>query len=135
MEKIYYLSKFTKLVPKALKKVREFRRKHPFDAIAFTGSSGAALSYLLSYQLKVPLVCVRKNGDGSHYRAPLEGVVGFKRYIIVDDLISSGNTIRRISNRIKEDPRNKNSKLVGVVLYDDTDVWRKSIIDAPIVRI
>ena len=87
-------------------------QKYPFDAIAFTGVSGAALAFILSYELKIPLICVRRDeNDGHHAKVPqmmlpystiLEGALDAKRYLIVDDFIEQGNTIRRILESIDD---------------------------------
>ena len=53
--KIYRVNDFVKVVNKAARSIQTFRRKNPFDAIAFTGTSGAALAYPLSLKLKILL--------------------------------------------------------------------------------
>ena len=103
---------------KAVKLLRLFRRKNPFDAIAFTGTSGAALAYPLSYLLGMPLICVRKSIRDNHFGSKLEGLVSAKKYIIVDDFIESGKTINRITRSIKSE--NKKAKCVGIYLYDQS---------------
>ncbi len=107
---------FLKLVPAAVAKLRTFRRKHPFDALAFTGSSGAAIAFPLSYFLKVPLIHVRKN-DKNHYGMPIEGTLSSKRYVIVDDFIASGSTVRKIIKTVKKEYSHP-AELVGIFLYD-----------------
>lgn len=111
-----YTPRFMKLVPETLKVLKSFRRKHDFDAIAFTGSSGAALAFPLSFFMKVPLIHVRKM-DGSHYQEPIEGSVSSKRYVIVDDMISSGNTINRIIDVINRNYK-RPAKAVGICLFN-----------------
>lgn len=94
-----YGKQFLKLVPLAIKELRAIKKIHPFDAIAFTGSSGAALAYPLSYLMKMPLIHVRKGS--SHYsRGKIEGTVSSKRYIIIDDFIETGASIKRIIKAI-----------------------------------
>jgi adenine/guanine phosphoribosyltransferase-like PRPP-binding protein len=108
-----YGKEFLKLVPKAVKKLRSIKRKYPFDAIAFTGSSGAALAYPLSYLLKMPLIHVRKGN--SHYgMGKIEGTISSKHYIIVDDFIETGSTIKRIIKNISAET---NAKPIGILLY------------------
>lgn len=114
-----YLSKvygkqFLKLVPQAVKKLRAIKRQFPFDAIAFTGSSGAALAYPLSYLMKLPLIHVRKGP--SHYSGgKVEGTISSKRYIIVDDFIETGASIRRVLKAI--DSELDAAKPVAILLY------------------
>lgn len=101
----------------AATKIKKFRRKVKFDAIAFTGSSGAALAYPLSYILGLPLICVRKSPKDSHFGLRLEGYVSASRYIIVDDFIESGRTINKIQRAIKS--KNEAASCVGIYLYND----------------
>lgn len=109
-----YGQQFLQLVPAAVKKLRAIKRKHPFDAIAFRGSSGAALAFPLSYFLKVPLIHVRK--EKSHYgRGTIEGTISSKRFVIVDDFIDMGTTIETI---VKEVKKEMSAKPVAIVLYN-----------------
>ena len=108
-----YGKQFLKLVPLAAKKLRALRKIHPFDAIAFRGSSGAALAFPLSYLLKIPLIHVRKGA--SHYAGgTIEGTISSKRYIIIDDLIDRGTTVKKIISEIK---KNIGAKPVAICLY------------------
>lgn len=63
-----------------------------FDAIAFRGSSGAAVAYPLSYVLGKPLIHIRK--ELGHTYSKVEGMFGAKRVAIVDDFVCSGETLR-----------------------------------------
>jgi hypothetical protein len=76
-----------------------------FDAIAFSGMSGALIAPVLALALNKTLIMVRKFGDDSHSveqrnGALVEGDFGAHRYVIVDDLISSGRTARYIRDQI-----------------------------------
>lgn len=105
----YYLS----LVPAAVKTLRALKKKYKFDAIAFRGSSGAALAFPLSYFLKVPLIHVRKGK--SHYGGgPIEGTISSQRYVIVDDFVDSGRTVKTIVREIKKE---MDAKPVAICLY------------------
>ena len=101
----------------AAAKLKRFRRKVKFDAIAFTGSSGAALAYPISFLLGVPLICVRKSTKDNHSGLKLEGAVSASKYIIVDDFIQSGRTINKINKAIKS--RNEKANCIGIYLYND----------------
>jgi len=112
-----YGKQFLKLIPRAIKKLRAIKRRHPFDAIAFTGSSGAALAYPLSYLMKLPLIHVRKGP--SHYSGgKVEGTISSKRYVIVDDFIETGASIRRVLKAI--DSELDAAKPVAILLYSST---------------
>jgi adenine/guanine phosphoribosyltransferase-like PRPP-binding protein len=117
MEKVYKVEEFAQTVQKATLALRKFRKKHPFDAIAFRGHSGAALAYPLSLRLKVPLICIRKGT--SHTDMKLEGVANARTYLIVDDFIDKGNTIKKIKQEVGRNRYwNQNKpELVGILLY------------------
>lgn len=108
-----YGKQFLKLVPLAAKKLRSIKRKYPFDAIAFRGSSGAALAFPLSYLLKLPLIHVRK-GESHYGSGTIEGTISSKRYIIIDDFIDRGTTVKKIISEIK---KNIGAKPVAICLY------------------
>ena len=112
------MNQFTKAVEKAAKVLRKFRRKVPFEAIAFTGTSGAALAYPLSYLLGVPLICVRKSTRDNHFGYKIEGCMTADTYIIVDDFIESGSTIKKIRKSVESEI--EDTKCVGIYLYHPT---------------
>lgn|SRR5574337_429355 len=108
-----YSKQFVELVPKVAKTLRAIKRKLKFDAIAFRGSSGAALAFPMSYLLKIPLIHVRKGA--SHYTGgPIEGTISSQKYLIIDDFIDRGNTVRTIIKTIKKE---MNAKPVAICLY------------------
>jgi len=131
LSKVYYNDRFIRTIKKSLARVKEFQKSVKFDAIAFTGTSGAALAYILSYTLKKPLICVRKR-DNSHSSMNIEGCVSAKSYIIVDDFIDSGRTVKNIMNKIGK--RMPEAKPVAIFLYDDWG-YKRTFLDIPIKRV
>ncbi len=129
LHNVYHVNVFAKLINKATKQLKAFRQKHPFDAIAFTGTSGAALAYPLSLRLKVPLICVRNPLIKNHSNHMVEGCYSAKRYIIIDDLIDVGNTIKRIVDGIniayKVERAATKPKLIAIWLYGSDTSYRK----------
>lgn len=116
LNKIYETKKFKITVNKVVREIRKIHKKTKINAIAFTGSSGAALAYPVSYITGIPLLCIRKSTKDNHYRNRLEGHVNPKNYIIIDDIIATGRTVKSIRKAIaKESPK---SKLLNVVLYN-----------------
>lgn len=71
-----------------------------FDAIAFTGVSGALLAPPIARECGAGLILVRKAQDNSHAGIALEGALDAETYIIVDDFVSSGDTVRNIIESI-----------------------------------
>lgn len=76
-----------------------------FDAIAVTGLSGNLVGVDLATLLNKNIMIVRKKDEDNHGKLveatqPLQDDV---RYIIVDDFISSGATVKRIHAKIHEE--------------------------------
>lgn len=85
-----------------------------FDSIACCGISGLMVVPQIAELLNKHIVIIRKENDKCYSDFPMEGVTPF-RYIIVDDLICSGETIKHIKNTIYEDcPK---ASCVGVYCY------------------
>jgi adenine/guanine phosphoribosyltransferase-like PRPP-binding protein len=97
------------LVPKLVKNLK----KRNFDAIAFRGLSGAMIAPIVAMRLNKTLIAVRK-GEKAHSCHTVEGDIGAKSYIILDDLIDSGATVRAIVEGIKEEC---NAEFVGFLGY------------------
>ena len=74
--------------------------KIEFDSIAFCGISGALYAPTVAYILGKELILVRKSSEICHSSCVVEGFVHSKKYIIIDDLVAYGSTIRRIQERI-----------------------------------
>jgi len=87
------------------------------DAIAFRGQSGASVAFPVSALTGIPLAHVRKPECSSHVGGNRQ-VVGNSspiRYVIVDDFIDTGDTIRAIYEGIhREFPA---ARCVGILLY------------------
>lgn len=88
-----------------------------FDAIAFTGMSGALIAPLVAQRLQKELLLVRKAGDGSHSGYIVEGGLDCTKFIIIDDLIMSGNTIRNLLEKVKTVC--PNATCSGIILYHE----------------
>jgi adenine/guanine phosphoribosyltransferase-like PRPP-binding protein len=118
---VYNVSEFANLAKKTVHAAQRMMKQIPFDAIAFTGTSGAAMAYILSAEMGIPLICVRKETDNSHYvkgHGHLEGFVQAKRFAFVDDFISSGSTFRRVKEVITS--KMPKAECVGIILYAAT---------------
>lgn len=123
-KKIFDSSDFKKLVTKATAKVKALQKKEKINALAVCGNSGIILGSVLSYRLKIPLLVVRKNGDNKCADSlKVNGILADEcRYLIIDDLISSGDTVKLIASRIKEVAvmyRITNATPVGIMLYHE----------------
>lgn len=111
---------FPKMVEKSITKAEQLKSELKFDTLAFSGMSGAAIAFILSHWLNIPLLCIRKKEENSHFRSSrpscvCEGNLDAKRYLIVDDFISSGNTVNYIIESLAEEiPR---AQCVGMLMY------------------
>lgn len=121
LKSVYEIDKFQKTVQKTINIAEELQKKYHFDTIAFCGMSGAAMSFLLSHWLNIPLICVRKSTDGSHFHNAshkglvCEGNLDAKRYLIVDDFIATGDTVNRIINSIRKEA--PDAECVSMLMY------------------
>jgi adenine/guanine phosphoribosyltransferase-like PRPP-binding protein len=90
-----------------------------FEVIACRGVSGIGFASILAYRMSKGLLVVRKPGEGSHseYRE-VEGCYPNKGggWIIVDDLISTGNTVISIYAAVRRNAQGCEN-LLGVYLY------------------
>lgn len=101
-ETIFSPGNFKELVKKTSKAVSKLKRRLKFQCLAATGNSGLLLAGAISYKLGMPLLIVRKPGDSCHDTLKVNGyrTNGTCRYLILDDLIASGDTVRRIVKEI-----------------------------------
>lgn len=87
-----------------------------FDAFACRGVSGLLMALPLSERMNKGLIIVRKITDNNHgqlteFSHPAE------TYLILDDFVASGETVRAIYNSIPE-----TIKCVGILCYSDVDI-------------
>lgn len=84
-----------------------------FDSIACCGVSGLMVVPQIAELLNKHIIVVRK-GEKCYSEFRTEGVAPF-RYIILDDLICSGSTVKHIKNTLKEEYIR--SSCIGVYCY------------------
>lgn len=84
------------------------------QAIAVTGKSGLSLAFATLSHIDFPLIAVRKGGESSHGHN-VEGTeyVEVTRYLILDDFVFSGETVRNIVKAI-----GPGASCVGVISWD-----------------
>lgn len=82
------------------------------------GLSGVMLLPLLSHETGINCTIVRKKSDRRHSKWIVEGYTEFSRYIIIDDLIESGKTIKYIKKNINLAGANLPAKMEGIILYN-----------------
>lgn len=79
-----------------------YKVRKQFSVIAYTGHSGACIAPIVAYQLGKPLLIIRKELS-SHSSLMVEGIVdGTYRVVLVDDIIVSGETTRRVRAALRK---------------------------------
>lgn len=90
-----------------------------FDTLVGTGFSGGVVIPALALALGKRYVLIRKDSDDSHHGGGrLIGSLG-KRWIFVDDFVSSGRTRDRVFNKLREAAHlsEHDTENVGMYLY------------------
>lgn len=101
-----------KVIIKAVCNLRKIADE--FDSIACCGVSGLVVVPQIAELLNKHITVIRKPDEQCYSDFPMEGVTPF-RYVIVDDLVCSGSTIKHIKNIIYEDcPK---AQCIGVYCY------------------
>ena len=100
-----------------------------FDAIACRGVSGLMIAAPVALLLDKPLIVVRKSIEGSHSSFMVEGYLPRRlRYIIIDDFVETGDTIRQIIEEISAfylDSRKRGEKFVAQDVATSDAYFRK----------
>jgi orotate phosphoribosyltransferase len=99
-----------KIIIKAVCDLRKISDQ--FDSIACCGVSGLMVVPQIAELLNKNILLIRKKNEKCYSDFAIEGIKPF-RYIIIDDLICSGNTVRHIQRSI----RNEYEKTICVGLY------------------
>lgn len=90
-----------------------------------TGVSGQSIAWPMSYKLGIPVCVVRKPNEDSH-AGSITGRGRIERYVIVDDIISTGNTIKCIRKALDDAATRRAARLpvcAAILLFRDD--WRK----------
>lgn len=100
------------LIIKAARQLRPYL--HEFEAIAVRGHSGHLVGPAVAALLGKDVISVRKRVEVSHSCCKVEGAV-VDSYLILDDFMSSGDTVKDIIKNVKE--WHPPSRLVGIYVY------------------
>jgi len=101
---------------------------YDFDAIAFRGLSGALVAPIVAMQMGKTLIAVRRRNESRHTTHLAEGDLGARRYVILDDFICSGDTVRAIVSGIEAEFTDGGLSVpecIGVLQYCYLDEWRE----------
>lgn len=119
----------TELRNKIFKTTKEYLDKLKADHIIVTGVSGLAFAAAFSEYCDFPYAVVRKD-DRTHSQLLIEGAgAEYKRGVIVDDLVESGETVNNIVKRYKEfcAYREEHKILNFILLYADFESCSKKL--------
>jgi orotate phosphoribosyltransferase len=112
---------FRVLVDEVVAKIKVIREKHPdIEAIAAIGHSGLMLMGAVSYLTGLPQIAIRKHSPDDHDHRDCNGWLGCKGYLFIDDLVDSGNSLRKVYNAIQNESKNndlKPPKMVACLMY------------------
>jgi len=101
-----------KIIIRAICDLRKIQ--NTFDSIACCGTSGLMVVPQIAELLNKHIIVVRKKGEKCYSEFVTEGVAPYQ-YIIIDDLICSGSTVRHIKKAIKDEY--SRAHCVGVYCY------------------
>lgn len=77
---------------------------HKFEAIAWTGNSGGMVAPVVAYLLEKHQLAIRKPRQSSHTEARVDRPVeGLSHYVIVDDFVATGTTVKQIIDTLREE--------------------------------
>ncbi len=106
---------------KAIKRTIKKLSAIDFDTIVYSGHSGSLVSVPVAISMGKELTLIRKAYDRSHSVSMIEGVCP-KKFVIVDDCIQTGDTIRRILKKVdKLSVGKRYPHFKGVYLYNERD--------------
>lgn len=106
----------------AAKAIPILMRELDADTVVVSGNSGISIAHAALMLTDFPLVLCRKAKDNSH-GSLIEGVSGHRinRFIVLDDFVSSGATVKRICSTLRAQATKHDSyfktECVGVLQY------------------
>ncbi len=106
VDNVFHVDRVARLIPAACRELKRMERAGlRIDAIAFRGMSGCLFAAPLAARMRKPMIMVRKmckdcGSAQSHTCNLVEGDRNAITYVIVDDFIASGTTVRAIKEAI-----------------------------------
>jgi hypothetical protein len=121
-DKFYDATAFAGVVDNVIRNLRPI----DFDVVVFRGFSGAVVGPVVALKMGKNWAFVRKHDDNSHSSSRIEGsIIG--RYVIVDDFIDSGATIRKIIEDVSY--TYPDAVCLGAFFYDQS--WHSRAVAGP----
>lgn len=91
-----------KVLPTHIDYAIETLKRKRFDSLAFRGFSGAVIASPVAVALHKQLLLTRKTVEDTHSDFLVEGNPSSKKYIIIDDFLSSGKTAKAIIELVSD---------------------------------
>ena len=115
------------IIPYIKEGLANFAEFDECDTLVGRGLSGALVVPYVARALGLRWAIARKEGDGSHSSECIEGTLG-RRWVFVDDLISSGNTLTKtiISVNVTADKVGYETTFLGAITYAPFTIWSYS---------
>lgn len=115
----WYMDRAVFHLPEVIETAQKKLTGEDFDTMVGTGFSGGIVIPSLALAMGKKFVLIRKETDDSHHgKGRLLGDLG-KRWIFVDDFISSGRTRKRVISKIREATKAEcvTTEMVGQYMY------------------
>lgn len=113
---------YPRILSNTAQRVGEFCNKHKIGVVVACGVSGIPVASVASAIYDLHLIIVRKHSDCRHTSLNVQGPtdIDIREYVIVDDLIDTGDTIRHILSNMNEvSPK---SECKAILLYSSASV-------------
>lgn len=98
-----------------IKSLVRILKHHDFDSIACRGLSGLLVAPTVAMMMDKTLLVIRKQDEDCHSWRAVEGDANALRYVIIDDLICSGDTVKAILRAMERE--RIDAKCIGVIQY------------------
>ena len=89
-----------------------------YDSMVGTGLSGSLVIPVMAPYFKKDWAIIRKSTENSHSQSLFEGIIG-KRWIFVDDGVSTGLTLLRVVQTVKQlsEQYGEKNEFIGAYMY------------------
>lgn len=115
----YYMDEALFNLEKVIERAKKDLADVDFDTLVGTGFSGGVVIPSLALAMGKQFVLIRKDTDDSHHgKGRLLGSLG-KRWIFVDDFVSSGRTRKRVIEKVNDAARDSEMEVefIGQYMY------------------
>ena len=125
----FNIAVFPEVVEKVGEAVLKDYKECKFEALVCTGLSGTIIASAISYKYHIPFIIIRKD-KSSHSFTDIEGdYEKYKRFAIIDDLISTGKTLKTIKSKLDDVTIKKNYRtVVHVYLYASEKINENGVV-------